>query len=68
MIPGSLIGRALSRKDRGAGLVWFLLFQFVALKGNCHQKNSSSYLVVLWLLITMVLFVFLCDDWKWVKL
>ena len=37
------------------------------LKGNCHQKFSLSYLVVLWLLITMVLFVFLCDDWKWVK-
>ena len=38
-----------------------------SLKGNCHQKNSSSYLVVLWLLITMVLSVVLCDGWKWVK-
>ena len=37
------------------------------LKGNCHRNFSLSYLVVLWLLITMVLFVFLCDDWKWVK-
>ena len=32
-----------------------------------YQNISLSYIVVLWLLITMVLSVILCDGWKWVK-
>ena len=41
--------------------------RLILLKGNCHQNISLSYLVVPWLLITMVSSVFLCDGWKWVN-